>query len=80
MTTMRLIRTIATALLASLAVAGCGRSQPRRERLASQPAAGRHRAPCHQGPNPRRHDQSPPVVLVDGRHPVFLKTVDPAGR
>ena len=41
------------------------------------PAAGRHRTPA-TAPAPTPTPQ--PVVLADGRHPVFLKTVDPAGR
>ena len=78
---MRPIRTIATALLvASLAVAGCGRSQP--DESASQPSQPpvATAPPATRAPAPGGSTKSPPVVLVDGRHPVFLKTVDPAGR
>jgi hypothetical protein len=81
MTTMRPIRSLATALLvASLAVAGCGRSQP--DESASQPSQPpvATAPPATRAPAPGGTTKSPPVVLVDGRHPVFLKTVDPAGR
>jgi hypothetical protein len=78
---MRPIRSLATALLlASLAVTGCGRSQP--DESASQPgqAPVATAPPATRAPAPGGTTKSPPVVLVDGRHPVFLKTVDPAGR
>jgi hypothetical protein len=80
MTIMRPIRTIATALLvASLAVVGCGRSQPdEAPPPADQPPAVTA-APAPKAPAPTTPTRQP-VVLVDGRHPVFLKTVDPAGR
>jgi len=81
MTIMRPIRSIATALLAaSLAVAGCGRSQP--DESASQPSQPpvATAPPATRAPAPGGTTKSPPVVLVDGRHPVFLKTVDPTGR
>jgi len=82
MNIMRPIRSIATALLiASLAVTGCGRSQPDETAPpADQPpavtAAPAPKAPAPVPTTPTRQ----PVVLVDGRHPVFLKAVDPAGR
>jgi hypothetical protein len=79
---MRPIRSIATALLiASLAVTGCGRSQPdQTPPPADQPPAVTA-APAPTAPAPTGGPTTrQPVVLVDGRHPVFLKTVDPAGR
>jgi hypothetical protein len=82
MTIMRPIRSLATALLvASLAVAGCGRSQP--DESASQPSQqpAVTAPPATKAPAPVGDDTTKqPVVLVDGRHPVFLKIVDPAGR
>jgi hypothetical protein len=81
MTIMRPIRSLATALLvASLAVTGCGRSQP--DESASQPSQPpvATAPPATKAPTPGGTTKSPPVVLVDGRHPVFLKTVNPAGR
>jgi hypothetical protein len=80
MTSMRPIRPLATALLvASLAVAGCGRSQP--DESASPPSqppvvTAPPAAPAPADPTPTRQ----PVVLVDGRHTVYLKTVDPDRR
>ena len=77
---MRPIRPLATALLvASLAVAGCGRSQP--DESASPPSqppvvTAPPAAPAPADPTPTRQ----PVVLVDGRHIVYLKTVDPDHR
>jgi hypothetical protein len=78
---MRPIRTMATVLLvAGLAVAGCARSQPdqsasppSQEPAVTAPPATRAAGPAD--PTPTRQ----PVVLVDGRHPVIIKTVDPAG-
>jgi hypothetical protein len=80
MSTMRPIRAIATALLvASVAVAGCGRSQPDENAPPpSQPpvVTAPPAAPAPPTPTPTRQ----PVVLVDGRHTVYLKTVDPDHR
>jgi hypothetical protein len=79
MTIMRPIRSIATALLiASLAVAGCGHSQPHQEANppTQQPAVTAPSAPTAPAPadtTPTRQ----PVVLPDGRHPVRITTVDP---
>lgn len=77
---MRPIRTIASVLLvAGLAVAGCARGQPDQDASApTQPPAvtAPPAAPGPADPTPTRQ----PVVLVDGRHPVIVKTVDPAGR
>ena len=76
------IRTIATTLLiAGLAVAGCARSQPDQSASppSQEPAVTAPPIPTASAPadtTPTRQ----PVVLADGRHPVFLKTVDPAGR
>jgi hypothetical protein len=74
MTTMRPIRTIATALLiASLAVTGCARSQPdQAPPPADQPPAAAPAPAPTSGPTTRQ-----PVVLPDGRHPVRITTVDP---
>jgi hypothetical protein len=82
MTIMRPIRSIATTLLvASLAVAGCGRSQPdQAPPPADQPpavtVAPAPKAPAPIG-GPTTHQ---PVVLPDGRHPVRITTVDPNQR
>jgi hypothetical protein len=79
MTTMRPIRTIATALLvASLAVTGCDRSQPdQTPPPAGQPPAATT-APAPEAPAPTGGPTAhQPVVLVDGRHPVRLTSVDP---
>src|SRR5512132_2620001 len=79
MTTMRPIRTIATALLiASLAVTGCARSQPDQAPPPADqpPAVTTARAP--KAPTPTGGPPAPqPVVLADGRHPVRLTSVDP---
>jgi hypothetical protein len=78
MTTMRCIRPIATALLvASLAVAGCARSQPDQSATPTGVPAGATATPTTKAPVPdggttRRE----PVVLGDGRHPVVIRTVD----
>ena len=82
MTIMRPIRTIATALLvASLTVAGCGRSQPdQAPPPADQPsavtAAPAPKAPAPTGGPTARQS----LVLPDGRHPVRITTVDPDRR
>jgi hypothetical protein len=80
---MRPMRPIATALLvAGIAVAGCARSQP--DQSATPTSAGpaataapttnapTTQSPVASGGTPRRE----PVVLVDGRHAVNIKTVD----
>ena len=80
MTIMRPIRSLATALLvASLAMTGCGRSQP--DESASPPsqppiatAPPATKAPAPGGTTRARRS------CWSTRHPVFLKTVDPAGR
>jgi hypothetical protein len=81
MTTMRPIRTLATALLvASLAVAGCGRSQPTDAVTDPSGPPAATAPPAIKAPAPGDSTNSPPVVLVDGRHIVYLKTVDPSRR
>jgi hypothetical protein len=75
---MRPIRALATALLlASLVVAGCGGrpSDQRTSPQSEQPAATTPPAITAGGAT-----NSEPVVLADGRHPVRLKTIDPARR
>jgi hypothetical protein len=82
MTIMRPIRSIATALLvAGLAVAGCGRSQPDQPPPpADQPPAVTG-VPAPKAPTPTGGPtNSQPVVLADGRHPVRITTVDPDRR
>lgn len=74
---MRPIRFLATALLvASLAMAGCGRSQSDEATTpADQPPAATT-APSPKAPAPH----NPTVVLADGRHPVIVKSIDPSRR
>jgi hypothetical protein len=80
MTTMPPVRSIATALLvASLAVAGCGRSQPDQPAPPADQPPAVTATPTPQAPAPTGDTTRQPVVLVDGRHPVYLKTVNPAG-
>src|SRR5574341_840103 len=84
MTTMRPARAIATALLvASVAVAGCARSQPDQSATptsAPPPATTAPptttTAPVAAGPTTTGR----PVVLVDGRHMAFLTRVDASRR
>jgi hypothetical protein len=81
MTIMRPIRTIATALLvASLAMAGCGRGQPTDGVTDPSGPPAATAPPATKAPAPGGTTNSPPVVLVDGRHTVYLKTVDPNHR
>jgi hypothetical protein len=70
---MRPIRLVAaTLLIASVAVAGCAKSQSDQTATPSSAAAPvTTKAP---------RATSEPVVLADGRHPVYLKTVDPDRR
>jgi hypothetical protein len=84
---MRPIRSIATALLITgIAVAGCGGNQPdQRSAPATNPPTV-SAPPTVTGPavtNPpatSRHSTSKAVVLADGRHPVYIRTVDPDSR
>jgi hypothetical protein len=81
MTIMRPIRSLATALLvASLAVTGCSRGQPDQSASppSQEPAVTAPTTPTAPASAPTTPTPQP-VVLLDGRHPVFLKTVDPAG-
>jgi hypothetical protein len=74
---MRPIRSIATALLiAGLAVAGCGRSQP------DEPAAPADQPPAvTTAPTPAGGPTSSRSVgLPDGRHPIFVDSIDPNRR
>ena len=84
MSSMRPIRLIATTLLvASLAVAGCARSQSDQTATpSSTPAPVTTKAPVVNPPSSTQIPRatSEPVVLVDGRHPVYLRTVDPDRR
>jgi hypothetical protein len=83
MTTMRPIRAIATALLiASLAVAGCTRSQSDQS---ASPTSGQPAAtavpPATKAPAPAGGTtDSQPAMLGNGRHPVIIKNVDPDQR
>jgi hypothetical protein len=81
MSSMRPIRFLVTALLvASLAVAGCGRGQPDEATTpADQPPAATT-APTPKAPAPDDSTDSPPGVLADGRHPVIVKSIDASRR
>jgi len=90
---MRLIRSIASALLiAGLAVAGCGGNQPDQSSaptakpptvsapptVTTPPAT--NAPPIKAPPATSHHSTSEGVVLTDGRHPVYIRTVDPDSR
>jgi len=77
---MRPIRSLAAAVLvAAVAVAGCGRTQPDQPSApGSQPPAATA-APATTAPAAGATSASP-VVLPDGRHPVLIKRIDPARR
>ena len=78
---MRPIRSLATVpLAASLAVAGCGRSQPNDGATDPSGPPAATAPPTTKAPAPDNTTISPPVVLVDGHHIVYLKTVDPNRR
>jgi hypothetical protein len=80
MTIMRPIRSIATTLLiASLAVAGCGRSQPDEPAAPADQPPAVTAAPAPTAP-PTGGLTGQPVVLPDGRHPIFVSSVDPNRR
>jgi hypothetical protein len=77
---MRPIRLVAaTLLVAGVAVAGCAKSQSDQSATpSSAPAPVTTKAPAV---NPPPSTQAPrttfePVVLPDGRHPVYIRTVD----
>jgi hypothetical protein len=71
---MRPIRALATGLLlASIAVAGCSGRQ------SDQPTTPQSQQPVATT-TPGGTTNSEPAVLADGRHPVYLKTVDSARR
>ncbi len=82
MTTMRPIRAIACALLvASVAVTGCARSQPDQNASPTSGPPAATAPPATKAPVPTGGTtNSEPVVLVNGRHPVIIKTVDPDRR
>jgi hypothetical protein len=78
MSAMRPTRAITTALLlAGIALAGCGGRDADR-RATSQ--SGQPAASTPSATTPGATTNGEPVVLADGRHPVLLKTIDPAGR
>jgi len=62
------------ALLIAAAVGGCGTSAQ------TTGADGATAATAAPTPTAGATTTSEPAVLVDGRHPVFLKTVDPNGQ
>jgi hypothetical protein len=82
MSTMRPVRLIATALLAgTVAIAGCARSQPEQRAIPDSQQPAITAPPTTKAPAPAGGTtKSRPVVLVDGRHPVIIKTVDPDRR
>jgi hypothetical protein len=87
MSMMRPIRAFATVLLiAGLAAAGCGKSQPDQNGTAAGQPPAATAPPTTARPStsaPATTDRgatSEPAVLADGRHPVYLKTVDPDRR
>ena len=78
---MRPFRAITTTLLvAGLAVAGCARSQPDQSATSTSQPPGATASPVTKPPAPGGTTKSNPVVLVDGRHPVFVANVDPSRR
>jgi hypothetical protein len=82
---MRPIRSNATALLdASLAVTGCGRSQPDEAPPPADLPPAVTAVPAPKAPPPAGGPTNrSPVVLVDGRHTDYLKastrTAEPSG-
>jgi hypothetical protein len=84
MTMMRPVRRIAMVLLvAGVAVAGCGGNQPDQRSASSTPASAVTAPPAVPVPPTTQlpatsggQTKSEPVLLADGRHPVYLKTVD----
>jgi hypothetical protein len=84
MSSMRPIRLLATTLLVvSVAMAGCAKGQSDQTATpSSAPASVTTKAPTVNPPPSTRAPKagSEPVVLVDGRHPVYIKTIDPDRR
>jgi hypothetical protein len=83
MNVMRPIRPIATALLvASLAGAGCARSEPDQSATPTSMPPAATAAPTTNAPTTQRPvagggtSSREPVVLVDGRYPAIVKAVD----
>ena len=70
----RLLTASLLALVAAAGLAGCGGSQ---EPSAPQAPTATTAALATNAATPTTAE---PVVLADGRHPVYLKTVDPDGR
>jgi hypothetical protein len=70
----RLLTASLLALVAAAGLGGCGGSQ---EPSAPQAPTATTAAPASNAATPTTAE---PVVLADGRHPVYLKTVDPDGR
>jgi hypothetical protein len=78
---MRPFRAITTTVLAaSLAVAGCARSQPDQSATPTSQPPRVTAPPATRAPAPGATPKGNPVMLVDGRHPVLIKTVDPDTR
>jgi len=81
MSTMRPVRAITTTLLAaSLALAGCARSQPDQSATPTSQPPSVTTPPATKAPAPGGTPKGNPVVLVDGRHTVYLTAVDPGRR
>jgi hypothetical protein len=70
----RLLTASLLALVAAAGLGGCGGSQ---EPSAPQAPTATTAAPASNAATPTTAE---PVVLADGRHPVYLKTVDSDGR
>jgi hypothetical protein len=81
MTYMHPVRAITTTLLvASLAVAGCARSRSDDTATPTSQPPGVTAPPATKAPAPGGTPEGNPVVLADGRHPVFVTGVDPGRR
>jgi hypothetical protein len=78
---MRPVRAITTTLLvAGIAVAGCARSQPDQSATPTSQPPSVTAPPVAEAPVPGGTPKGNPVVLVDGRHTVYLKAVDTGRR
>ena len=78
---MRPVRAITTTLLvASLAMAGCARSQPDQSATPTSQPPSVTAPPVTPAPAPGGTPKGNPVALVDGRHPVFVTDVVPGRR